>query len=259
MSLNNLDKLFKSNYKTSLHDMRIKMNNNLLFKKKFAELEEFIKKYYGFPDVYNMHKMLVELKQYNDAKSKLIINRTQNFKQIRNLLSHSSLDLIIVTEHTLKELSDFVNEIKSDKTASDICIKEDQLYTTNFDACALDVMHTMVKKVYTNVPIINTEGYLEGVFSEYSIFAYFASKAEHIIETKYLRIKDFKDFTNISSCRKECCYEFVNENLSIIELKSKFHECVNNGKRLSCIFITENGKAKEKVKGIITAWDLAGL
>lgn len=70
-------------------------------------------------------------------------------------------------------------------------------------------------------------------------------------------IKEFEEFIPIDKHESEC-FEFVSKKALVIDIENIFQIGLKDQKRISVVFITENGKPKEKILGMITAWDLAG-
>lgn len=113
----------------------------------------------------------------------------------------------------------------------------------------------MSKNTYTHVPVLD-KGVLIGVFSESTLFSYIIKNGVLFIEDDVL-IKEFEEFIPIDKHESEC-FEFVSKKALVIDIENIFQIGLKDQKRISVVFITENGKPKEKILGMITAWDLAG-
>jgi hypothetical protein len=72
-----------------------------------------------------------------------------------------------------------------------------------------------------------------------------------------VKIKDFADFISFESHTNEY-YEFVSRDTTIFEIEEIFTQGLKKLKRISVVYITENGKSSEGLLGMITVWDLAG-
>lgn len=53
-------------------------------------------------------------------------------------------------------------------------------------------------------------------------------------------------------------YDFVPKDATYLSVRRKFEKVRGKNKRISVIFITENGKPGERVLGMLTPWDVLG-
>lgn len=184
-----------------------------------------------------------------------------SFAKLRNAIVHNPYKKYaepIAEPHSfiVKEFEQIKNEVINPPIALyTIAIRSESIYTTTVDAVALDVMKEMSKKTYTHVPVIEDRR-LIGVFSENSIFSYMVENQDVLVE-RDAKIREFSEFIPIDKHKSEL-FMFVPKNTLIIEIEDMFQNQLDEGKRLSAIFITETGKSTERVLGMITAWDVAG-
>lgn len=136
-----------------------------------------------------------------------------------------------------------------------IAIRVPNIFSTQMEDIAIEVMREMNRNIYTHVPVID-DGRIIGVFSESTMFSYLVNNEDVIFEKEML-IKDFSEFLSVNDRENEC-FEFASRNATVIEIEEIFHRGFKDKKRISVVFITQNGNQNEKILGLITAWDLLG-
>lgn len=70
-------------------------------------------------------------------------------------------------------------------------------------------------------------------------------------------IREFIDFIPFDKHESEY-FAFVSKDALLIDVEEIFKDGLKDNKRIATVFITETGNEKEKLLGLITAWDLAG-
>lgn len=183
------------------------------------------------------------------------------FAELRNLLVHnpypdSANPLIIPHEYILKRYEDIRNAVLHPKKAIDVAVKRELIYVTSLNAVAIEVMEIMDRKTYTHVPVIEDEK-LIGVFSENTILTYFVNHKE-IIFPKDTKILEFKNFIGLDKHPSEY-FEFVARDTLLADVEVLFQKGLKEHKRIAVVYITQNGRKEEKLLGMITAWDIAGI
>jgi len=158
---------------------------------------------------------------------------------------------IVVSKY--KEIMDKV--LNPPKALNEIAIPSQNIYKINLADNALEVMKIMNKNIFTHVPVLKDDK-MVGVFSENTIFTFFTEKEEAIFDDE-MTIEDFNEFIPIDKHPSEV-FIFVPRNITMLEIEEIFKNEINDNKRISAIFITENGKEDEKLLGLITPWDIAG-
>jgi predicted transcriptional regulator len=117
----------------------------------------------------------------------------------------------------------------------------------------LDVMHMMREKGYSYVPIVE-HGVVEGVFSENSLFTYFISENKLSLDN-HCTIDDLDGCIALHNHMSER-FEFVPRDMPAVDVVEMFSKDMMGGKRLAAVFVTQNGKADEKMLGMISSWDV---
>lgn len=181
--------------------------------------------------------------------------------ELRNLLVHETFigEINPVAEPNIKLISRFeamLSRILAPPMAlTEVANLIQSLFSVRWNDKVLPVMKTMNERGYAHAPIIQ-EGHVEGVFSENSIFSYLSENhGTHLSED--LRIADIAPLVALHRYKRER-YQFVGKNASVYDVEEMFTKAISQGSRLAVVFITENGQAKERLLGMITAFSMAG-
>lgn len=181
------------------------------------------------------------------------------YKSLRNLLTHQNNarngKFINLTDELYETFVSEVNKIMRPRKAIDIATPASKIYKVTKSEKINSVIQTMLDKNYTCTPIVNENGIIEGVFSPHSLMHYFNKHKEEIIEeTQNVTIENLKEFCDLYN-DPDVEYRFVAKNVTVNEVSEMFKNDFNKNKRLEVVFITENGKPKEKILALLTHWD----
>ena len=226
----------------------------------FNELEAYMRHALNLDDHVPHTKLVSEMAK----KNKIFLKKKEDlisFNDLRNAIVHNpkkkEFDPIAEPhDNIVKFYVELLNEVTKPPVALKtiaVCAKD--IYTISMDDIALNVIKDMNKYTYTHVPVIE-EGNLIGVFSENTIFSYIASNEDVLVE-KDAPVREFSNFIPLDKHEREY-FEFISKDALIIDIEEKFQKGLKDKKRLATIFITETGSKKEKLLGLVTAWDLAG-
>ncbi|MGI6606689.1 MAG: CBS domain-containing protein [Peptococcia bacterium] len=226
----------------------------------YNELDEYMRKYLQederVPHTELIKKMVQKSSVFNAHKHEL-----KSFASLRNAIVHNpdkkNADPIAEPHSAvITRYESIKNQVLDPPRALDtIAVKASNIFIATLNSNALNVMKEMSKNTYTHVPVLD-KGVLIGVFSESTLFSYIIKNGVLFIEDDVL-IKEFEEFIPIDKHESEC-FEFVSKKALVIDIENIFQIGLKDQKRISVVFITENGKPKEKILGMITAWDLAG-
>ena len=229
-----------------------------------SNAEEFITKY---KDLENCIKEKFDLKNYDSALVELgkqpqfkhLKNDLDYLREVRNLLQHRPnikgeypIEPSIGLVEKIDTILSFLN---NPPTVYSSCIRINDICFAEWDDLISPYMKIMREKVYTHIPILN-EGIVEGVFSENTLFGALIED-ELVYEKDKTNFNDnlIKKYSLIESHVSES-FLFISKNTYIEDMKEMFNNAFNQRKRISMVFITENGNPKEKLLGILTPWDL---
>ena len=118
-------------------------------------------------------------------------------------------------------------------------------------------MYLMDRKYISHIPIYTDDYKFLGVFSRTTLYEYFLSK-KSINFDENTRVSEAKEFIDISKHGNEK-YLFVNRYAKIVDVYKQLLKKTKEDRKLSCIFITPNGKMNEKLLGIVTQVDILKL
>lgn len=135
----------------------------------------------------------------------------------------------------------------------DMAIARRDILCAHMDDGVLDSVRRMKKAQYSHLPILKDER-VEGVFSESSLYTYFALKGELIIDHS-MKIGHLGRVTDLDAHSSEC-FEFMSDEADMDDLLDLFQEQKHGRKRMVMVFITDRGKPNEALRGILTLWDI---
>lgn len=172
---------------------------------------------------------------------------------LRNILSHRN-NVCVPSEEFLKKIKKITDEIIHPAKCEDIATKENDLVLCHPGNKILDVIDAMSKKSLSNIPVIY-DGKIIGVFSRTTFFDYYVKNRKLCVDEEFT-VRDFMDYVDIDSHTNER-YLFVKPNTSLYDVyKELTLRKEPKKKRLSCIFVTSNGKNNGKLIGVITEADM---
>lgn len=179
-------------------------------------------------------------------------------REVRNLLTHSPKidgDFPIEPSSALYEkLEEILYLVEHPEPALNYAVRSDQIFRTSLQENALNVMRTMEKAGFSHVPVVFREK-LIGVFSKTCVFSYLIHNVGKTVN-ETLAIGDFSRYIDFAY-RNGDRYEFVAKDALAADIRDMFDISLNHrGRRISAVFITENGAAESKLLGMITPWDI---
>lgn len=189
------------------------------------------------------------------SKYKEYVDEIEAFRNIRNLLAHDRYsegnERIEVSKHTIVEIETILNKIKNPKTVFDICVPFENVLYASLD----DVIESLVDKMTQNsievIPILHNKRVI-GVFSENTLIRLLATYGKQVLKFSLVKVKD--EVTIEADASQY--YAFVSRNELAKSVRHTFRNVYRDNKRLSLVFINENGKTDEKLLGIVNIWDV---
>ena len=99
-----------------------------------------------------------------------------------------------------------------------------------------------------------------GSGTQYADVTKLAREVQKLLKEKGSELA-YEDLLNIKSLgpindKTFDVYEFIPKALDVYSIEDTFIDYMREGKRVSTLFVTENGNHREGLLGIITAWDL---
>lgn len=182
------------------------------------------------------------------------------FSEIRNIIVHNPYPhvnpIFQPHEYLVERYKEIFNRIKNPPKAISIAIPAQTIFTVKPSDKVHDVLDVMIKKTYTYVPVMD-QGKFIGVFSESVLAAHYLEHKDFIMGREAL-VQDFMDFVPFEKHMNEY-FEFVSRDTLLSEVLEIFKTNLKKRKRIAVIYLTDKGLKTEKLLGMITAWDIAGL
>lgn len=224
----------------------------------YNQLDTYMRKYLR-DDKHTDHGYLIQEIALNHRLFARYEQELKEFARLRNVLIHNHFGeaahpIAVPHPYVVDLYQRIIDAVLNPPSALSIAVLSAQIYTTTYDAKALEVMKLMTKNVYTHVPVME-DGQMVGIFSENTILSYLAHHENSII-TADMPISEFTEFIGFDKHKSEQ-FGFIERNALLADVYALFNAAVKAHKRLGMLFITEHGKQSEKLLGIITAWDLA--
>ncbi|AAK80407.1 putative transcriptional regulator [Clostridium acetobutylicum] len=201
-------------------------------------------------------KMAKRNKVFEEYKDELML-----FARLRNSIVHNpynaELDPIAEPhDKIIVKYGELRDKILNPPLALDtIAVKGKNIYVVTQNESVLDVMTVMKDNNYANVPVVDNLGMIVGVFSKNTVFSYMVEN-EGVQIRRDTKINDFKEFIPLHKHENEF-FAFVSRKTLAVEIEDMFKKRIHGKKKLSLVFITETGRVKEKILGIVTPWDIA--
>ena len=185
--------------------------------------------------------------------------RLMALRMARNALTHNpklnDKPIVTLNEGVIPFLDDVIARIKILPTAANILIPRDDVFSGSLSDMIHDVVDTMLVKVFSHVPVLDSDDRVIGVFSESTMLE--MSKAG-IRDDGSTTLGDIYQFLPCDKHTAEV-FRFVPKNDPIAHLRHLCAEALSKDERIGMFFVTENGKADESLCGILTVWDIAGV
>lgn len=237
------------------------MTNNQKFLGLYNDLDDLLRKKYHNNDRTSsvFVKFVSDLNHTGSQQYIQVAKKLNTIRVIRNNLIHE-LDMnkdnfIEVTNDTIKFLEELIRLLEHPKTAKDIAKPIIFAYTLKSYAQMKinDLVHKMREKGFFQVPLLDDNMILKGVFSPNVLFEYLSHNPDACLEN--VTLKDVLQYCAISKHFSES-YLFIREDMVEEDVDDIYMSSFNVNKKPVMIFVTKNGQPNEKVEGIIVLKDL---
>ena len=230
--------------------------NAEIFLQKYRIIEGLLeKRYEGEKKDYSS----VVIEYLHDADSCGIRTELDLLREIRNLLSHNAdtqgQPVVEPSDEMISLLDDVIEFIKVPRDAVNFGTPAKYIMTASPNDNLFEVMRSMMKNGYSHVPIVH-RGCMTGVLCTRSVFGYLAEMGLDSLdnETRIVELGDRIRFDRETGER----YRFVGRNTSIVSVIREFRLHKERDRRLSAVFVTENGIPGEPLICMLTPWDVFG-
>ena len=228
--------------------------NSELFLQKYRVLEGLLEKRY---EDRKLSSPSVVIEYIRDPDSQGVRVDLDLLREIRNILSHNAggdgSPVVEPSDEMLRRLDAVIAYVKRPRRAADFGTPAERVYSANPNDRALHVMRGMRKNGYSHVPVMD-QGRMTGVFSARGMFEFLAERGLDDVNDS-LRIRDLGAHIRFDGRDGER-YLFVAADASILEVRGLFQKHTERNRRLSAVFVTENGDPGEKLICMLTPWDV---
>ncbi len=230
------------------------MTTESLFLEKWKELESATRLSFPTWDGRDMEKFLKQMRVED-----IDFTRLMALRNVRNTLAHNPMlngrPLVKVNDDVIPYLDEVIDRIKHLPTAANILIPRTNVFSSSLDGEIRRVIEVMLEKVYSHVPVLDTDGKVIGVFSE---------STTHEMRKTGVGNRESATMRDVSAClpldrHTAEVFRFVPKNDPIAHLRYLCADALKNGERIGMFFVTETGTPDESLLGVLTVWDLVGV
>lgn len=196
---------------------------------------------------------LCKIPEYSKYEQKL-----RKIKVLRNIIAHhpgiSSNDFFSISPKAYEFLKEITKHIENPPSILTKMTQRANLLCGEMNSFAIEIMLMMRERNYSYVPVVNSDKKVIGVFSETSVFNYSTDNLLYMIENEDTldKFTDYIDMEKFSDDR----FAFISRNCTIIDAYRTITAVSSDAKRISALFVTENGKKTETLLGMLTLWDV---
>lgn len=223
----------------------------------FRELEQELCSISRLKDSYVSFSRALNEVHYNKLNpviaSSDVYDLLKTASDLRNLLSHRN-DVAEPTEEFLRRFKIVVKNVVYPTSCLDAATKGDKIVKTSPNDNLLELIKIMELRGLSHIPVYSHNKEFLGVFSRTSLFEY-VSRRKNLVIDNTTKIGDLVDVIDINKHKTER-YLFVSKNTHVIDVYQYLVHKKNAERRVSCIFITKNGKQDEPLLGVVTEVDL---
>ena len=230
--------------------------NAELFLQKYRIIEGLLEKRYE--DEKKDYSSVV-IEYLHDADSCGIRTELDLLREIRNLLSHnadtSGRPVVEPSDEMIELLDKVIAFIREPRDAVNFGTPAGHIMSASPNDNLFDTMRCMMQNGYSHVPIVH-HGCMTGVLSTRSVFGYLAEHGLDSLgnDTRIVELGDRIRFDRETGER----FRFVAKDTSVVTVIREFRRHNERDRRLSAVFVTENGIPGEPLICMLTPWDVFG-
>lgn len=193
-----------------------------------------------------------------DRESEPVRDQLEICRQIRNLLAHSAdmggQPVVEPSWPVVEAMQQVLDFVRRPPLAIEYATRGERVLKVVPSQKVLRVMDVMDKNGYSHVPVMKDNRFI-GVFSVGSVFRYVLRTGGKPL-TPDTTIRDMRGYLAVEEHIEN--YEFVPYDATYITVKDKFEQVRAKNKRVSVIFITQDGRTDQPLLGMLTPWDVLG-
>lgn len=178
-------------------------------------------------------------------------------REIRNILSHNAghdgSAVVEPSAEMLERLEEIIAYVQQPRQACQFGTPAERILSAHPNECVNGIMRNMLRRGYSHVPVRDRSGVI-GVFSVRSVFDFLAQNGMNALPEN-ARIGDLGEHIHLNR-ETGVRYMFVPQATSIVTVRHAFQRYTERNRRLSAVFVTENGCPQEELICMLTPWDV---
>lgn len=231
------------------------MNKTETYIELYKELEELAVSRYGYPPDGRAVYQLQRRPEFKKLREELDYCR-----EVRNLLQHRKRLGDSFPVEPSGAMLDFLRRVialvESPPRAKDIQVPFPEVLWKTMEDRVRPTMLEMERRGFSHIPILR-DGAVEGVFSANTVFTCLLD-GELAGIGEDMRFAELREFLPPEKHRSES-FRFIREDKLVDEMSEMIEKAQARHDRIGLFFTTVNGRSDEPIRGILTAWDVAGV
>ena len=223
------------------------------FLNEYKMLEEELCRKYDYDEKYGSPVV----RFITDKEGKPFRDKLNLCREIRNFLSHhSEIDgepVVEPSESIIQYIREIIEYLRKPPLAIHYATHFEDILKTSPNQKAQTVMKKMQRLGFSHVPVLENGSFI-GVFSIGTFFGYALRNGLEALNDEML-IDDFRELLPPERHENEK-FMFVNEDVTLFDVRREFEKHTQRSKRLAAIFITDNGSSSGRIIGMLTPWDV---
>ena len=230
------------------------MNRSEEFIEEYKKLEEAVRRVYRLTREQSVIGELKKQRGFENLKAEI-----QSCADLRNFLQHNArLGEDFAAEPTEAAIA-FVNEltamVNNRPRCRDICVLKKDIIWRGLDDPVKPAMEQMRLLGHSSIPILR-DGRVIGVFDERSLFQYVSRCSGNVFPPEGdLTFRSLEPYISVSE-RNMRAFAFVSMNAYVDDVVALFEKRLEDGKRIRLVLLTNSGKPTDRLRGILTPWDI---
>lgn len=230
------------------------MTNAQKFLDHYNELDKLLAKSLNQPDYVSFRDKVRVLSEKN-AVIKRYKDDLFQLGNLRNAISHQSKGGVPIAdpfEETVQLIQKILEEFKNPKRVIPAFYFE--VFTVTPDTPLINLLNEMKIQNFSQAPILDTDGKVIEVISTNTISRWlFAEYRNEYIDLTAAKISDLMPHIEVKAN-----YTLISRSTTVYEAAEIYLKMSKDKKsQLDCLIITQNGKASEKLMGIVCIEDIA--
>ncbi len=229
----------------------VEKSNSMRFLAAFNDIDYAIKTRYNFNRSMGFSEAVRKAVAYNYTVRKYEDDLI-GYGRLRNAIVHGNDDFVIAEPHidVVEKIEKIQRLLTTPPRALETIARRDVLLV-EADKSMREVIMMISSSGYSNIPVRNAKGEIIGIANGQKILdsfgKYLIAGGKPNVFLDSVKIEDM-----LSKLENSDYYAFANKDITVEQTLMLFHQ----NSKLLAVLVTENGGAKEKPLGIMTAADV---